>query len=181
MYPTLFLTKWEETMNKTVKTIHVYGDFRFDGTKEYVDILGKATLIYERSQPDRPKSYIPIGIINTPDRSVWEEGLITIFKNKKGILKFEIYHSGNFYPYYGTILFSSIKRFWRFIEYEDVFVSDVWKQDESGKRYSTGKPGYERHAFNVKRFYDFDEMKEYSAIQATLNKDIHLNYCSDYE
>jgi len=67
-------------------------------------IDGIAKLNYLFSQCDTPKTYKKIGIISREISSMsYESGLITIFKASDNSLRFETYHDGNFYPYYGKI------------------------------------------------------------------------------
>lgn len=87
-------------MRQHKQTYNVHGSI--DGQS----IDGKALLTYQSCQSDVPKTYKKIGVISRyVSQYSYESGLITIFKAKDNTLRFETYHSGNFYPYYGKIEF----------------------------------------------------------------------------
>jgi hypothetical protein len=46
--------------------------------------------------------------------------------------------------------------------------------------YKNQKTDYPNNPFNTKVFYDFDEMKMYSAEVSHKNKKKYIDYCSDY-
>jgi hypothetical protein len=48
------------------------------------------------------------------------------------------------------------------------------------KEYDDQKVDYPNYPFNIKIFYDFDEMKEYSANMSAENKPLCVDYCSSY-
>ena len=72
-------------------------------------VTGQAVFHYEKTQYEAPKSYKKIGLISYERHSNYDSGLVTIYENKQKILKFEVYHDGNFYPYFGTIEFMDQK------------------------------------------------------------------------
>jgi len=91
-------------MRKHSVTYDVHGSI--DG--KIID--GKARLLYLSCQSDVPKTYKKIGVISRyVSEYSYESGLITIFKAKDNTLRFETYHSGNFYPYYGMITFENME------------------------------------------------------------------------
>ena len=80
-------------MRRTERTYDVVGSF--GGSR----IDCKAKLSYERTQYEAPKTWKRIGIISRRVSTMsYESGLITLYKNRQGKMKFETYHDGNFYP-----------------------------------------------------------------------------------
>jgi len=82
--------------------------YQVQGSINGIKINEVATFHYKFTQYGKPKTYKKIGIIQK-DHSNYESGLITIFKARDNTLRFEIYHDGNFYPYYGIIEFQNFK------------------------------------------------------------------------
>ena len=74
--------------------------------KPHMDIVttkGRNARLYRGTpKADAPKSYEHIDTLGTNLASNYSSGVITLYKNKKGILKYAIYRDGCFYPYYGT-------------------------------------------------------------------------------
>ena len=85
--------------------------YSVQGSINGIKINEVATFHYKFTQYESPKTYKKIGIISRDDLPPYsyESGLITIYKAKDNTLRFEIYHSGNFYPYFGIIEFTNFK------------------------------------------------------------------------
>lgn len=62
----------------------------------------KARLYKGTPKADAPKSYIKVGVIGHSIGNNYNPSTLTLYINKQGILKYEIYRDGCFYPYYGT-------------------------------------------------------------------------------
>lgn len=74
--------------------------------KSFRDIITsdgrKARLFKGTSKGEAPKSYVRVGVIGHNIGNAFNSDTLTLYKNKAGVLKYEIYRDGNFYPYYGT-------------------------------------------------------------------------------
>ena len=78
--------------------------YTLEGKIEGVDVTGKTGIFkYLRTQYEAPKTYKKIGIISRQEYGTYESGLVTVYKAKNGELRFELYHDGNFYPYFGKL------------------------------------------------------------------------------
>ena len=74
--------------------------------KSFRDIITtdgrKARLFKGTPKGTTPKSYACVGVTGHNIGSAYNSTTLTLYKNKAGVLKYEIYRDGCFYPYYGT-------------------------------------------------------------------------------
>lgn len=66
---------------------------------------GLARLHKGRPLSDVPKTYKMIGVLGHDIGNNYNSGTLTLYKNRQGVLKYEIYRDGSIYPFYGTFEF----------------------------------------------------------------------------
>lgn len=74
-------------------------------TLEITTTKGLAILHKGKPLSDAPKTYKMIGVLGHNIGNNYNSGTLTLYKNKQGILKYEIYRDGSIYPFYGTFEF----------------------------------------------------------------------------
>ena len=70
---------------------------------------GPAILYKGRLLSAVPKTYKKICILGHDIGNAYNPGTLTLYKNRQGILKYEIYRDGALYPFYGTFEFREDK------------------------------------------------------------------------
>ena len=76
--------------------------------KNYIEIntnKGAARLYKGKSLANCPSTYRKFAVINHNIGNNYNSSIITLYTNRQGKLKYEIYRDGNFFPYYGTFEF----------------------------------------------------------------------------
>ncbi len=65
----------------------------------------EATLGKGKSLSDPPKTYKKIGVYSHNIGNAYNPDIMSIYKTKQNVLKYEIYRDGSFFPFYGIITF----------------------------------------------------------------------------
>ena len=66
---------------------------------------GKAKLYKGRPLNGAPVTYKKICVLGHDLGNNYNPGTLTLYKNKQGVYKYEIYRDGSIYPFYGTLEF----------------------------------------------------------------------------
>ena len=78
--------------------------------KNFIEVRtdeGGARLFKGRPLSDCPKTYKFLRVIRHSIGNAYNSDLLSLYKNRQGVLKYEIYRDGCFYPYYGNIEFTA--------------------------------------------------------------------------
>ena len=67
--------------------------------------MGDAILYKGTPKSETPKTYKKVKVLRHDIGNRYNSDLMTLYKNRQGVYKYEIYRDGCFSPYYGTIEF----------------------------------------------------------------------------
>ena len=76
--------------------------------KNYIEVntnKGAGRMYKGKPLANCPNTYKKVDVLEHSIGNNYNSSLLTLYKNRQGKLKYEIYRDGNFYPYYGTFEF----------------------------------------------------------------------------